>query len=147
MVGIPRGKGNSAVAKSVLAKSIKEAADKIEKDRWLQTPAGKSWQLSEDMRLAYEELKSQVAIGQLVWIDDMIGNPGEERGVTRCGKIIEIVGESVRIEMLYVLFGDQKLESYTNYNDVPWHKGDSQFRLIAHLDKHVAWNGNIWWKG
>jgi len=100
--------------------------------------------IKEKSRRDLEERKAQFAINQLVWQDIIVGDDGlMGSGVlaNRCSKIICVHSESVEAEMMYVM-----VDGVRKFSDGDHNAGYVFSYSFIYLEKHIAKNGNVWWK-
>jgi hypothetical protein len=146
-----KGKGtNNAAGKSQLVKSMKEAFKRVEQSRWLETEEGKAWMLEEERKREMAEMKKMLVVGQLVWREDIQDDPTLTTSGTianRCHKITKINEEDVEIEMLFVMIGGNRVDTYTSWCDQIWTKGDKITIHFYRLERHISKKStNVWWK-
>jgi hypothetical protein len=146
---------NSAVARNVLAKSLYDCIEKVNKERWLtNTTEGQLYAAKIKQEAENTELKKQFAVGQMVWREDIAYpqdlNSGVDDGwlVNRCNRITEVHDSFVQTEMLFAIDADgfTRQDEYSIWSGYICKKGDEQIYMFYELEKHIAKSGNTWWR-
>jgi hypothetical protein len=134
---------NNIVSINILARDFEIELKKVERSRWELTEEGKTY-------LANEKLRTQFAIGQLVWQDVIAYSDSslfDGQLASRCNKIVAIHDQNVETEMLFVQIDDLKYTDYNAWNGRSCIKGDKTWFDFFQLEKHISKSsGNIWWK-
>lgn len=143
---------NNVVAKNILVNTIESSIQKVDDVRWANTDEGRLKLIQEKTKQENEAFKAKLDIGQLVWKTDVAHSKDafeESDGilVNRCGRIINIFDDSVEVEFLFaVSTTGTRFDTYMDICDFVWEKGVRCLQHFIGMEKHIAKNGNTWWK-
>ena len=145
---------NNASGKAHLVRSLADALVEIDARRkqaeFLSSEEGQRFLIEQAQKQAYDQMRGQFEIGQLVWRDDIMSSDGGlDNGtiVNCCSRIIGVIEHTVQTQMLYAIVGGEKMDGYTNWMDLAIQKGDVFSYHFGQLQKHLSKKtGFIWWK-
>ena len=140
---------NNTRAQRTLIKEAEDAAKKVDYQRWLKTPEGEAFLILQEQQKKISEILVEMKVGQRVWKDAIVftDDPfsiGDLGNV--CCKVTAIHQGFIEGEMLFVSVNGNKFDEYSTHSDGRYKKGDILFMPLLDLEKHIAKNGNIWWK-
>jgi hypothetical protein len=141
---------NNCVARGQLTKAIEEKAMQLEAQRYLTTPKGQALLAHRKHEKELEERRKEFTIGQLVWNDEIMDDKTNldtgGRIVSRANKIIAVNHDSVQVEMIFIKDSEEKKEWFLDWTGYTHTKGEEYAYEFYQLEKHIAKNGNVWWK-